>query len=265
MHLLQQGGQVLHYVHYSLPDTQKVVFAALVADVTAPAAAIAAPVEVAKAILSAPMPRAVVDAPMAVAAVPTAVVKISRAVVGAPVLVAKNAKAVVAKKAKVTKESAPVMADVATPAEVVPAPLPVAKAKAPKTNMPGPFYPSGVVVEIVGTEMGDRGRSCEEQPNNCGKVLAGNVVACLCKVHIVVEGQEETAIEAYWISDGINRCHVGFLPCHMVKHAMHYNGSLAQVTHVFSTDLMCSNSAECHMFHKNRGGCLAAIIAWRSK
>jgi hypothetical protein len=157
------------------------------------------------------------------------------------------------------------MADVAAPAEVVPAPVPVAKAKGAQKNVPGLFHSSGVVVEIVGTEKGDRGPSCEEHSNNCGKVLAGNVVVYLRKVHIVVEGQEEAAITAYCLSGGIDCCNVGFFPRHMVKRAMCYDGALAQVTHVLSVDPMCSNSAERCMFHKNKGGCLAAIIAWRSK
>ncbi len=121
------------------------------------------------------------------------------------------------------------------------------------------------MVEIVGTEMGDRGRSCEEHPNNCGEVLASNMVVCLCKVQIVVDGREETVIAAYWVSDGIDCCRVDFLSCHMVKHAVRYNGALAQVTRVFSNDPMCSDTAECRMFHKNKGCCLAAIIAWRSR
>jgi hypothetical protein len=98
--------------------------------------------------------------------------------------------------------------------------VPVAKAKAAKINLPGSFHPSGVVVEIVGTGMGDRGCSCEEHPNNCGEVLAGDVVVRLCKVQIVVDGCKETAIGAYWVSDGIDCCRVGFLPCHMVKHGV---------------------------------------------
>ncbi len=121
-----------------------------------------------------------------------------------------------------------------------------------------------MVVEIVRTVMGDRGRSCEEHPNNCGKVLSGNVVVRLCKVQIVVDGHKETAIAAYWVSDSIDCCHVGFLPCHMVKHAVHYNGVLAQDTHAFSNDPMCSNSVERRMFHKNKGCCLVAIILWRN-
>ena len=39
-----------------------------------------------------------------------------------------------------------------------------------------PTHPSGVVVEIVGTERGDQGRSCEEHHINCGEVLAEEVV-----------------------------------------------------------------------------------------
>ncbi len=152
----------------------------------AKAPAIAVPGEVAKVmaknIFPAPMPRAVVDVPAAVAAVLTAVAKIAGAVVGAPAPVAKNVKAPVAKRAKVAKESAPGMVDVATPMLV-----PVAKATAAKENVPGPFHPSGVVVEIVGTEMENWGRSCEEHPNNCGEVLADNVEVHLHKVQIVVD------------------------------------------------------------------------------
>ena len=33
------------------------------------------------------------------------------------------------------------------------------------------FHPPGIVVEIVGTETGDQGHSCEEHPVNCGEVL----------------------------------------------------------------------------------------------
>ena len=112
------------------PQMCKYVLAALAADFPMPAAAVAAPTEVAKAmakkLFSVPMPGAVVDAAAAIAAVPAVVAKIAGAVVGVPAPVVKNAKALVAKKAKVAKESAPVMADVATPV-----PVPVAKATAP--------------------------------------------------------------------------------------------------------------------------------------
>ena len=77
----------------------------------------------------------------AVAAMPAVVAKIAGAVIGAPAPVTMFAKAPVAKNAKVAKDSAPVMADVATPV-----PVPVAKARVPEENVPGPFHPSRVVV-----------------------------------------------------------------------------------------------------------------------
>lgn len=127
-----------------------------------------------------------------------------------------------------------------------------------------PTHPSGVVVEIVGTERGDQGRSCEEHHINCGEVLAEDVVVRLRKVQILVEGKEETAIAAVWINDGIDRCRVGFLPRHMVKHAARYDGVVAQVTRVFSGDANACDTAERRAFHRNHGCCLAAIIAWPS-
>jgi hypothetical protein len=137
------------------------------------------------------------------------------------------------------------MADVATPAEVIAAPAPV-------ENVPGPFHPTSVVVEIVATEVGDRGCSYEEY-SKCGEVMAEDVVVHLWKVQIQVEGWEETAIAAYWVMDGINCCHVGFLQRHMVRQVAHYHGALAQVTRVFSNDPTCCNTAERRAFHKNKG------------
>ena len=55
--------------------------------------------------------------------------------------------------------------------------------------------------------------------------------------------------------DGLLPCWVGFLPCHMAKHVARYNGSLMQVTRVFSAE------AEKQMHHHNRGCCLATIIS----
>jgi hypothetical protein len=191
----------------------------------------------------------------AVAALPAAVGKKAGTVDCAPVPVA-----------KASKECSPVTADIAAPAKVVATPAPVMKA-------PGPFHPTGVLVEIVGTEVGDRGCSCEEHPKNCGKLLAEDVVVRLRKVQIQVEGreetvkiqvegQEETAITAYWVTDGVDHCHVGFLPRHMVKQAGRYDGALAQVTRVFNADPTFCDTAERRAFHKNRGCCHAAIIAW---
>jgi hypothetical protein len=139
-------------------------------------------------------------------------------------------------------------------AEVVAKPMPV-------PQVPGPFHPTGVVVEIIGTEMDDRGRSCEEH-RNCGEVMGKDMVVCLWKVQIQVEGQEETVIAAYWVMDGDDRCHGGFLQRHMVKQAACFDGALVQVTHVFNADPTCCDTAERPAFHKNKGCRRAAIIEW---
>ncbi len=80
----------------------------------------------------------------------------------------------------------------------------------------------------------------------------------------MVEGREETAIAALWINDGIDRCRVSFFPCDMVAHATRYDGAVAQVIRIFSSDPTFYDSVEHRMFHKNRGCCLVAIIAWPS-
>ncbi len=101
-------------------------------------------------------------------------------------------------------------------------------------------------------EVGDRGRSCEEHPNNCGKVLAEDMVVRLWKVQIQVEGREEMGIAAYWVTDGVDCCCVGFLPRHMVKQAGCYDGALAQfITRVFNADPTCYDTVECRTCHKN--------------
>ncbi len=123
------------------------------------------------------------------------------------------------------------------------------------------FHPPGIVVEIVGTEAGDRGRMCEEHTVNCGEVLEEDVVVHLRKVQVVVDGKEETAIAAVWVTDGIDRCRVGFLKRHMVQNAAHFDGALVQVTRVFSSDPGYCDSAERRMYHHNRGCCLATIIS----
>ncbi len=83
----------------------------------------------------------------------------------------------------------------------------------------------------------------------------------LRKIQLMVEGKEEMAIAAIWVTDGIDRCHVGFVPRHMVRHATRYDGALAQVTHVFSDNPEICDTMERCMFFKNKGYCRAAIIS----
>ncbi len=122
------------------------------------------------------------------------------------------------------------------------------------------FHPPGIIVEIVGTEAGDRGRMCKEHTVNCSKVLEEDVVVRLWKVQVEVDGREEMAIAAVWVSDRIDRCCVGFLKHRMVHHAARFDKALAQATRVFSSDPGSCDSAERWMYHHNWGCCLATII-----
>lgn len=68
---------------------------------------------------------------------------------------------------------------------------------------------------------------------------------------------EETAIAAYWVTDGVDRCRVGFLPRHCVRQANYFDGRLVQVV------TMCANSENPRhrQFARwNRGACHAADI-----
>jgi hypothetical protein len=46
---------------------------------------------------------------------------------------------------------------------------------------------------------------------------------------LTINGKEASVIAAYVVSDGIDRCRVGFLPRHLLKHWERYDGVLAQI------------------------------------
>jgi hypothetical protein len=119
-------------------------------------------------------------------------------------------------------------------------------------------HPEGVVVDIVGIEESSRGRSCSLH-DICGNRLSMDSVVRLRKVQIINDyGREETAVAAYWVTDGVDLCRVGFLPQQYIKQADNkYDGKLAQITKF----LLESESPYCrHLSHRNHGMCHAAII-----
>ena len=117
----------------------------------------------------------------------------------------------------------------------------------------------GQVIDIVGIAVGDRGRSCEEHVAFCGVVLAPDVLVRLIKEEILVEGKIETVVSAYWVTDSVERCRVGFLPRFLVaKNADKVNGLLAQVTEVFDTHH--PSAAIRQKVHRNFGFCHATIL-----
>ena len=103
-----------------------------------------------------------------------------------------------------------------------------------------------------------QGRSCNKH-NICGSVLAEDVVVRFRKIQVIADGKEESAIAAFLVSDGIDRCRVGFLQRHLVKHSKQYDGVLAQITEVYSPD--SATPTRRRKFHHNKGCCIAAIIS----
>jgi hypothetical protein len=71
------------------------------------------------------------------------------------------------------------------------------------------------------------------------------------------DGQEERAVAAYWVTDGIDRCRVGFLPRHCVAKAAEYDGHLAQVVDLRSRS---DNPSERSRSHRNGGLVCVALI-----
>ena len=63
-----------------------------------------------------------------------------------------------------------------------------------------------------------------------------------------------------WVTEGMDRCRVGFLPRHMVRHAARYNRAIAQVTRVFNGNPADCDSKERRTYHIHHGYTHAVII-----
>ena len=116
------------------------------------------------------------------------------------------------------------------------------------------YHPRGDTVKIVGVNSPTNGRSCEEH-RICGEVVIEDVVLHLRKVQVQMNQQEQSAIAAFWVSDGIGRCHVGYLPKAYVKNWKQYDGALVQVIEVYSAD--SDSPTKCQKFHRNHGLAMA--------
>jgi hypothetical protein len=110
------------------------------------------------------------------------------------------------------------------------------------------FHPSGITVDIVGLKCSDRGRSCEEH-TVCGSALKIDSLVRFRAEQIDVDGKEEIALAVYWITDGVDRCRVGFLPKHLLKHKDDYHLKLAQVVEFLETSDCPSARAKSHRNH----------------
>ena len=97
------------------------------------------------------------------------------------------------------------------------------------------YHPCGCTVEIIGVNSPTNGQSCEEHPI-CGEVVIEDVVLHLRNVQVLINQQEESAVAAFWVSDGIDRCCIGYLPKVYIKNRKQYEGALVQVIEVYSGD-----------------------------
>ena len=61
------------------------------------------------------------------------------------------------------------------------------------------------------------------------------------------------------MSDGVDRCLVGYLHCHQVKHLNKLEGALCQVTEVYSDH--SDSPTKQHKHKKNFGCAIAAIVS----
>ena len=104
-----------------------------------------------------------------------------------------------------------------------------------------PFHPTGIIIEIVGLNAADRGRSCEEHSVCGAEVLKIDSVVRFRAEQINVNGTEETALAVYLVTDGVDRCKVGFLPRNLIKHQDKYDGKTAQIVEFLDT-LTCPSA-----------------------
>ena len=119
-----------------------------------------------------------------------------------------------------------------------------------------PCHSSGILVDIVGINASDKGRSCEEHAS-CGSVLRVDTLVQFRSVQIWCNGQEETTLAVFWVMDGIDQCRVGFLPCHLLKHKAAYNGKLAQIVEFVADSDSPADWAKSHQCY---GLCRAVLV-----
>ena len=86
-----------------------------------------------------------------------------------------------------------------------------------------------------------QGCSCEAHCI-CSAVMSVGIVVCLHKVKLMIEGEEHTAITVHWVSNGIDRCHVGFL-CQVSPSYMSYNTNDTRCFHLCPVTILVNKSA----------------------
>jgi hypothetical protein len=94
---------------------------------------------------------------------------------------------------------------------------------------------------------------------SCFVELSSNSDMTLIFVYLFLadNGKMEVAVGVYWVTDGIDRCLVGYLPRHLIKFRDEYDGRVAQVVEFLK---LSESSSQRSRSHRNRGMCTAAFL-----
>ena len=122
------------------------------------------------------------------------------------------------------------------------------------------LLPNGIHVDVVGIDIGDRGRSCEAH-EVCGSQLeVGKTVLRIREVTINKNGVDEPALAAYThsLEDGLDGCRVGFLRKHLIPHKDSYVNKCLLVSKIYSEESSCPSDRQKH--YRNHGCCRASML-----
>ena len=99
------------------------------------------------------------------------------------------------------------------------------------------------IVDIVGTDTSNRGRSCIHH-KTCGTQVKIGTKVMFCWVKVVYrdQGREEDAIMVSLVANGTMTCKVVFFPAHLVTRTQDYNGLIARMISINSD--CCTNMLE---------------------
>ena len=118
----------------------------------------------------------------------------------------------------------------------------------------------GTMIDIVGTETSENGRSCHVH-EVCGEQLVPGTKVRIRKETTIspITGDEEDCLVAHVVGDGVMTCKVGYLPRHLaIRRADDYNGMYARVVEVYSPRSL--NITKRQKRHRNLGCCVAKVL-----
>jgi hypothetical protein len=118
----------------------------------------------------------------------------------------------------------------------------------------------GTMIDIVGTETNENGRSCHAHEVCGAQLVPGSKVRIRRETYSSpTTGDEEDCLVAYVVGNGVMTCKVGYLPRHLaICRADNYSGMYARVVKVYSPRSL--NITKRQKRHRNLGCCVAKII-----